>query len=373
MTLPAILLGVACVYYLFFVGRVIVGLRRLRHRPTSDAQPTVTVVIAARNEKKNIGDCIDSVIGQDYPADRLQVIVVDDDSEDGTLNVMNAIATVNPRVRVLTLPPRAADGIGRKPEAVRLAVEQSSSECIVTTDADCTHHPKWIQTMMASFVSTTALVAGPVVFSDSDEGFSRVERLDFLGLVVSGAGLIGAGRPIICNGANLAYRKSIFLRALDRVQHSSNDDGTLMSRIVTGGLGTVGFAHAPEAVVRTCGQGNFRSFFQQRGRWAAVRGRFLDPFIYAELAALFLFFIGLIAATVTALVSPGWRLPVAGIWFIKALVDGAALSMGARAWNVDMRWRDFLAAELFHPVSIVAATLLSFTTPFSWKGRRLKR
>ena len=373
MTFALVVAAVTSAYYFFFVVRVIWGLRRLTPPVPPSSLDTVTVIVAARNEEDKIGRCIESVLSQEYPSDLLRLIVVDDGSEDATAAVVISAAQADARVQLLSLPPQAATGIGRKPEAIRMAVERSASTLVVTTDADCQHDPRWLRALAGTFRESTALVAGPVALREGSTLFSRIERMDFLGLVASGAGLIGAGRPIICNGANLAYRREVYLKALDRIQHSSNDDGTLMSRIVTRGLGGVRFAHAPEAVVNTPGQDDIRSFFRQRRRWAAVRGRFLDPTIYVELSALFLFFLTLIAATVLAPGSASWRTAAVIMWIGKVALDWQATSQAASSWGVGIRISDFVAAELFHPISIVLATLGSVVAPFHWKGRTLAR
>lgn len=360
-------------YYVFFVTRVYVGLRRLPLQGATPYCPTVSVIIAARNEERTIADCVRSVLAQDYPHDALKITVVDDASTDATAAIVRTIATGDPRVSLLTLPERRKDGIGGKPDAIRAGVESADSEIVMTTDADCLHPTAWVRTIVSTFAPSTAMVAGPVSLGDTPSLFSRVERLDFLGLVISGAGLIGAGRPIICNGANLAYRREAYLGVLDGVQHSSNDDGTLMSRIVTRGLGGVTFASAPDALVTTEGQGELRSFFRQRRRWAAVRGRFLDPTIYLELALLFAFFVVLLLSTVVAIFDRTTVPAVLAVWCVKVGVDLLPLLHATRNWRVDRRWIEIVLAEVFHPFSIVISTVLSVVGPFRWKERTLVR
>jgi cellulose synthase/poly-beta-1,6-N-acetylglucosamine synthase-like glycosyltransferase len=373
MTILTGALAMLTAYYLFFVGRVVVGLRRLLHPERSDAIPSVTVIIAARNEEDTIASCVRSVLAQDYPQDVLKLIVVDDASTDRTSEIVQALALADGRLSCISLPPRPETGIGGKPEAIRTGVEAASSEIILTTDADCQHGAGWVRSMISHFTPMTSLVAGPVDLMPTSALFSRIERLDFLGLVISGAGLIGARRPIICNGANLAYRRSVYLEASDLVQRSSNDDGTLMSRIVTRRLGDVGFALAPDAVVSTRGQGSLRAFFRQRRRWAAVTGRFLDPTIYLELTLLFSFFAVLLASTVLSLQNPALRWPVVGAWALKFALDLVPLRTALRALSIERRTIDIFLAELFHPFSIVIATILSVVAPFRWKERTLIR
>ncbi len=373
MTALDLALAATLAYYMFFVLRVFVGLHQLSTQERSAETPSVTIVIAARNEAGTIEKSLRSVLNQAYPRHLLTVVVVDDASTDDTGDRVRKVAADDRRVSLITMPPRTATGIGGKPEAIRAGVEQATGSIVITTDADCFHPTTWVQTMVSYFMPSTALVAGPVSLTPATSWFGRIERLDFLGLVTSGAGLIGAGRPIICNGANLAYRRTAYLAARKDVQHSSNDDGTLMSRIVTRGLGSVAFAFDAGALVETHGQGSIRAFFRQRRRWAAVSGRFLDATIYVELALLFSFFVILLTATFTSpLHLASLRIVLWG-WIIKMAVDVPPLLTAMRAWNIERRWMDVIAAELFHPFSIVVATVLSVAAPFRWKDRTLTR
>ena len=70
--------------------------------PQNAALPTITVVIAARDEEATIGPCVDSVLATDYPREKLEVIVVDDDSSDQTAAIV--------RQRMLRAPALAAAG-----------------------------------------------------------------------------------------------------------------------------------------------------------------------------------------------------------------------------------------------------------------------
>jgi chlorobactene glucosyltransferase len=75
--------------------------------PGADA-PAVAVIVPARNESANIGPCVRTLLAQDYPADRLRVVVADDDSNDDTPQIVASLAARDPRVtlvRTCALPP----------------------------------------------------------------------------------------------------------------------------------------------------------------------------------------------------------------------------------------------------------------------------
>ena len=73
--------------------------------PLADAAPHLTVIIPARNEATNIGRCLRSLLAQDYPADRLKVLVIDDHSADDTAAIVRAIADRHPQVSLSSSPP----------------------------------------------------------------------------------------------------------------------------------------------------------------------------------------------------------------------------------------------------------------------------
>lgn len=73
--------------------------------PERRETPHVTVIIPARDEADNIGRCLNSILAQDYPALRLNVIVVDDHSADGTAAIVRGITAGHPRLALMQSPP----------------------------------------------------------------------------------------------------------------------------------------------------------------------------------------------------------------------------------------------------------------------------
>ncbi len=77
--------------------------------PTGDAAPHVTVIVPARDEETNIGQCLESLVAQDYPQERVSVLVIDDHSVDSTAAIVRSLAKRHPRIRLVAspaLPPR---------------------------------------------------------------------------------------------------------------------------------------------------------------------------------------------------------------------------------------------------------------------------
>jgi cellulose synthase/poly-beta-1,6-N-acetylglucosamine synthase-like glycosyltransferase len=118
-------------------------LARLRGREVSkgDIEPTVTVIIAAYNEAESIGRRIENLLALDYPADRLQIVVSSDASNDGT----DEIALRYPGIVVVPNPK------GGKVAAQDRAVRQTSSEIVAFSDANCTWAPDALRKLVRAF------------------------------------------------------------------------------------------------------------------------------------------------------------------------------------------------------------------------------
>jgi cellulose synthase/poly-beta-1,6-N-acetylglucosamine synthase-like glycosyltransferase len=258
--------------------------------------------------------------------------------------------------------------------AIAEGIAQAKGEIILTTDADCIAPPRWIEIMVNHFEDNVAFVAGPVAEQASANFFSKLEQLEFLGLITTAAGLIGSGRPIICNGANLAYRKSAFISVGGfGDKGSSNDDESLMNRIAQRAIGRIVFAPESDALITTRSSNTMISFLKQRIRWANKRGRYEDKSIFFTLVSLYLFFLSLALTMLLIPLEHQLLLPVIIAFSGKALVDYFTLRSGAHLFLQRFPIFHFLIAELLHVPYIVIAAAIGQISSVRWKGRTIRR
>jgi chlorobactene glucosyltransferase len=102
--------------------------------------PSVRVVVPARNEAAKIGRCLSGLLAQRYPADRLQIVIVDDDSSDGTRDTVERLAGPDARVRVLAAGALPPGWIG-KPHACWRGACDAAGEWLCFMDADTAAEP----------------------------------------------------------------------------------------------------------------------------------------------------------------------------------------------------------------------------------------
>jgi cellulose synthase/poly-beta-1,6-N-acetylglucosamine synthase-like glycosyltransferase len=303
------------------------------------------------------------------------VIYVNDSSEDNSLNFLSKnIKRKN--IRVLTVPNDYSINAHKK-RAVRYGIENAKGQIIVTTDADCLHDEEWLISLLKCFDSVTGFVSGPVEFFSGENLFSKFQKLEFAGLVLCGAGLIGSGHPTICNAANIAYRKKVFDEVggfKDQMNLSSGDDELLMQKIAKDSDFKVKFCLNKSAVVKTNSNKTIDDFYQQRKRWASKGLFYSNKILVLKLILIYLFYIGLISQFVLfLLIHNVFLLTFIVSIIIKLVFEFYILLKGKKIIFNDLNLNYFLLAELLQIPYIVFAGVVGAFGNYLWKERKIKR
>jgi chlorobactene glucosyltransferase len=109
--------------------------------------PTVSILVPARNEEKNIRACVESLLKQDYPA--FEVIALDDQSSDATLAILEQIASSQPRLKVLKGTPPLVGFMGKNWACAQLA-QHAQSDLLLFTDADTNFKASALQMIVSA-------------------------------------------------------------------------------------------------------------------------------------------------------------------------------------------------------------------------------
>jgi len=269
----------------------------------------ISIIIPARNEENNILNCLDDLINQDYPKELFEIIIVDDDSNDKTYNIVETYIDSrrgkSPEI-ILIKSKRTDDSIAGKKRAIRLGIERSSGELIITSDADCHYKSKWISIISDYFENNNIhLLIGGVVFIRSNNIFYNMQSLEFLGLIASAAGFSYIGKPILANAANLSFRKKSFLEVENSrtdYDHASGDDIFLLLEIKNHyGASGIRFLKNREANVSTKPKLSLKELFSQRMRWVSKSKKTKEPFSLLVALITFGFNLGIFAGFITSI------------------------------------------------------------------------
>jgi len=354
------------IIYCFFIFSLIAGLNRLKVQHSGTARPFVSVIIPARNEENNIVPCLEALVNQTYPQHLYEIIVVDDASTDATKHLVREFADRHNNISLLELE-ESNTNVSPKKRAIEAGVRESRGEIIFTTDADCRVPSGWLETLLRYFDKDTGLVFSWLLVNPGDTLLSKLESLDSFGLVLVGASACGLGFPFLANGANLAYRKSLFteINGFQGNEHiASGDDDLLLQKIIKQSNLKAVFAPDRSASVRTEANHTLKAFFSQRVRWASKSGSYplhvlgLEIFIYC-------FFLLLLLTIPLLFVS---FVPL--IFLVtKLLLDYIIINKGCKLLNRPLSLVRFLTANLFQMAYILFVSIAGLVGQFSWKGR----
>lgn len=207
---------------------LIAALSRLRRPPADHAGylPPLTLIIAAYNEEAVIGAKLEQSLALDYPADRLQVIVAADGSDDRTVEIASGFTDRG--VLVLHRPERAG-----KLAAITRAVAAATGEVIVFSDANNRYEPSALAEMAAPFADPTvgAVSGRKAVIDDDALGYSEGLYWRYESAVRRWETRLGT--TVGVNGEIIAIRRHLFETAPPGI---INDDTWLARLILRGGL-----------------------------------------------------------------------------------------------------------------------------------------
>jgi poly-beta-1,6-N-acetyl-D-glucosamine synthase len=375
-TILIIIFSLLLINYFIFLISILIGVKKVSaDQSISATKEFISVIIPFRNESENIIANLTSLENQNYPDDQFEVIYVDDTSEDDSLNKLQKNIT-RKNINVITF--HGDDSyIASKKKAVNYGIENSHGDIIVTTDADCIHDKNWLKAMTNTFDESTALVAGPVKFIEDTSTFSKIQSLEFTGLIITGAGLIGIGSPIICNGANLSYRKKIFKMVKGfsgNLSLSSGEDEFLMQNIYKRTKSKIKFCWNKEAVVKTNPSRSLSEFYHQRKRWASKSIFNVDFNITLKLFLIFLFYAGILAQLFLAVfVDRIFLITLIISILIKFGTEYKIIKKGDGFLFSGFSTRLFLLTENFQILYIIVASITGLFGNLKWKNRKLKR
>ncbi len=342
------------------------------------AQTRFSVIIPARDEEKNIEQCLRTILEQEYPSDLFEVIVINDHSTDQTENIIRKLQQSFSQLRLLNLTDHLQGNIinAYKKKAIELAISQSRGNWIVTTDADCMVSGQWL-TMLDAYIQKEqpVFVAAPVMFTNDHSFLSVFQLLDFMSLQGITAAAVSAGYHSMCNGANLAYRKDVFeevgqFHGIDQI--ASGDDMLLMYKIKQRYPDKLGYLNCKEAVVTTAPMPDWKSFLNQRIRWASKADKYRDKSIFWTLALVYtvnFFLLGLLV--ISPFIENGfsnWLILLA----VKTVIELSLMIPVARFYQHTnaLRWFPFM--QPFHICYTVIAGWLGKFGTYHWKGRTVK-
>ena len=317
-------------------------------------EPTIAVVMPAFNEEDAVADSIRSLLAVDYPAEKLEIVVIDDGSTDDTLREIEHVAAGTGSVRVISFPENRG-----KRAAMAAGIRATSAAVVAFVDSDSSLERDALRRIVRGFAEPkVGAIAGHAEVQNSRESWiARMQAVRyFVAFRVCKAAESIFGAVTCCSGCFSAYRREAIAPVLERWENQRflgrpatyGDDRSLTNYV----LRTWDVRYDELARSRTIVPTTFRVFLRQQLRWkrswtreSLIVGRFI--WRRTPLASVWAY-LGMILPLVAPLVAVraiAWQPLIAGAGapfvyligiYAMALVYG--LYYGLRHGRYDTLW-----------------------------------
>lgn len=340
---------------------------------TSDIR--FSVIIPFRNEAKHLPLLLESLTKLDYPRDQFECILIDDESTDDSLKIIEHYSTSNLNIQVIQ-----NNRISNSPkkDAINTAISKAKFDWIITTDADCITPKYWLKEFARfATIHHSKMIVGPVTYQIENRSFlENFQLLDFMSLQAATLGGFGIGNPFLCNGANLAYQKEIFL-TLNGFQGNSNiasgDDIFLFEKFYRKYPNEVHFLKSKLALVTTFPVKSWKKLINQRMRWAAKSSSY--KLIFGKFVGLLVLLMNL--SSIASLLFLFWSQENSFIFIFiiisKITIDFLLIKNISTFYIESKKIKNYLFASILYPFFSVFIFFKTLFGKYYWKERMFKR
>lgn len=329
----------------------------------------VSIIIPARDEAQNIVRCLQSIVSQEFPKEQFEILVVNDHSSDETARIAgDFLADKNISHKIISL----AENEKGKKTALLKGVEEAKGEIIITRDADTFGDDKeWLKKIVLEFENNQPdLLLLPVLLSGNNSFAATFQRYENLAISMLGFGMARNNLPMVCAGANLAYRKEFFqkLQPYQNNLHIASGDDMFLLKKAYQQKAKIGSLNA---AVQTPAGADLKSAFHQRIRWAAKGAKLLTGPIFFSSLVLLAGNLAALVALICPLIDASYlAFGLFGL-LIKLLIDFLLLFLSARMFKTKLSPAWFIPAFIFNLFYTPVIALCSVLVKPIWKGRRI--
>lgn len=328
----------------------------------------VSVLIAARNEEKNIVKLLQSLYNQNFPKEFYEVIIVDDNSEDNTKKIIEDFINNHKDINIKVLN---AESEGKK-KAISQALHNAENELIMVTDADCELKSTWIESVVSFYQEKKCkMILAPVLLSPANNLFEKMQVLEHLSLIASTAGSASIGCPVMCNGANMAYEREAAME-VEKLRHdfniTSGDDMFLLEQFVKKyGHKNVKFLLNKSAIVETKTCKTIKEFIRQRRRWVSKSKSYTNCKIILTALVVLFFNLSIVSLFLSAFFIPAlWSLYFL-LTLLKLFIDFPILKSITNFMNQGKILKLALPLEFIYPFYTVFTAISGLLFKVNWK------
>ena len=321
----------------------------------------ISIVIAAKNEEKNIPSLIQSLKNLDYQQDKFEIIIVDDNSTDNTFAAAKKLAEGIKNLFLYKVGEKLFPG---KKGALSFGISRSNNPFIMITDADCHPEPGWLKIYAGMFYEGYDFIFGIAPFIQNKNLVNKISCFESLRnwlLTITSAKL---RMPYSAAARNFGFKKSSFENIngyANTTETLSGDDDLLLREAYKKKL-SIGVAASENSFVYSSTKQNFNDYFLQKSRHIKT------SFYYLFKHQLLLGFWHILNLTMLFSFIPGIFQPIYLLLFAcKILIDALVITSLQKKFHYRFNFFEIIYLQIIYEVFLIVNFFGAALRKDKWK------
>lgn len=332
----------------------------------SDDYPFVSVIVPSRNEESNIANCLTSLMKSNYPSDKLEILAINDRSEDNTEKIIKEFELKYKQIKLINVNPESSkNNLKGKPGALQAGFEEAAGKYVLMTDADCTVHENWIKTIVTNHETYNFDLIPSFTLIKGNNFFSKMQQTEWIYMHTMASAGVGNNIPLGCYGNNLSIKKDVYenIGGYANIPFSVTEDLALEKTVFKTG-GKIHYDCNLNSTVTTLPCDTFGEYIKQKKRWA-VGGTGLGWKAVYFVISSFSIWVSIIASAL--LNHWGWFM---SIILTRILLDYVLIETSVSKLKIkDLRiW--ILPSVIFFTFMELLVPFTLLTGKVKWKGQK---
>lgn len=346
----------------FFIYLMVFAIFIFSHRPQSYSQNIkFSVIVAAKNEQRNISTLINSLSKQNYSSENFEVIIIDDNSTDDTFNLANTLINQLSNFKVIKVSNKIYES---KKGALQFGIEKSNYDYILITDADCNPQPDWLTSFSGQFSKGYDFLFGVAPFYQSSSVLNKIASFENLWTHILTFSFANIGMPYSASARSLGFKRESFSKVggyKNITQTLGGDDDLLLQEAVKAKL-KIGIVTNKNSFVYTSSKTSFQDYFKQKARHVSTSNYYTNKIkiilgIWHLLNLFFLFSIFLIPLNFNFYI----------LFLVKIISDIFLVKFSMKHFTYKFKILEVIYLQIFYEFFLIINYVNGTFTKIKWK------
>ena len=324
-------------------------------------QVNISIIIAAKNEAENIGGLIESLKKLDCPTELFEVIVVDDNSTDGTYDKLKSKTG---SIKNFSIIESKISGVNGKRDALSLGISNSKYSYILITDADCRPQRNWLNFYSNKFDKGYDLLFGIAPFYQNKTFINKISCFENLRSSLLSFSMACVSLPYTAAARNFGFTTKAFesLGGYSKTKNTISGDDDLLLREAVKKKMKIGVVTESDSFVYSEAKKTFKEYIRQKARHTQTSFHYLKKY-QIILGFWHLLNLSFLFSPLLMFFNPLWGILLP----VKLMIDISVVNLKQKKFGYTFSMVEILYLQIFYEILLVIHFFNARFSEVKWK------